>query len=181
MLIAVFMVFGLLSYPKVGIDLDPNVDLPYVTVTVTYPGTDPITMEREVAEKLEEAVNTLGGIRALSTYNLESATMMVIEFELEVNGDQAVQDVRDRVSRIQKDLPDDADPPVIEKIDINATPILYLALAGNVPPAKLTHIADKTVAERLQRISGVGSVDIIGGRERELQIFIDSDKLNGLG
>ena len=84
MLIAAFMVFGLLSYPKVGVDLNPEIDFPYVTVTVVYPGTDPGTMEREVAEKLEESVNTLGGIRALRSYNLESVTQMVIEFELEV-------------------------------------------------------------------------------------------------
>ena len=180
MLIAAFMVFGLLSYPKVGVDLNPDVDFPYVTVSVVYPGTDPVTMEREVAEKLEEAVNTLGGIRTLRSYNLESMTQLVIEFELEVKGDQAVQDVRDRISRIQKDLPEDADPPIVEKFDISAQPIMYLALSGNLPPAKLTRLADKAVAERLQRIRGVGGADVVGGREREIQIYIDPDKLNGL-
>src|SRR5512133_1616967 len=133
MLIAVFMVFGLLSYKKVGVDLNPDVDFPYVTVTVVYPGTDPVTMEREVAEELEEAVNTLGGIRALRSYNLESVTQLVIEFELEVNGDKAVQDVRDRISRIQKNLPPQADPPIVEKFDIGAAPIMYLALSGDLP------------------------------------------------
>jgi HAE1 family hydrophobic/amphiphilic exporter-1 len=181
MLIAAFMVFGLLAYPKVGVDLNPDVDFPYVTVSVVYPGTDPVTMEREVAEKLEEAVNTLGGIRSLRSFNLESVTQVVIEFELEVKGDQAVQDVRDRISRIQKDLPPQADPPIVEKFDISAAPIMYLALSGNLPAARLTHLADKVVAERLQRIRGVGSADVVGGREREIQIFIDPDKLNGLG
>jgi HAE1 family hydrophobic/amphiphilic exporter-1 len=181
MLIAAFMVFGLLAYPKVGVDLNPDVDFPYVTVSVVYPGTDPVTMEREVAEKLEEAVNTLGGIRSLRSYNLESVTQVVIEFELEIKGDQAVQDVRDRISRIQKDLPPQADPPIVEKFDISAAPIMYIALAGNLPPARLTRLADKVVAERLQRIRGVGSADVVGGREREIQIFIDPDKLNGLG
>src|SRR5512138_2272206 len=118
MLIAVFMVFGLLSYRKVGVDLNPDVDFPYVTATVIYPGTDPTTMEREVADKLEEAVNTLGGIRSLRSYNLESTTMLVIEFELEVNGDQATQDVRDRIARIQRDLPPQAEAPIVEKLDI---------------------------------------------------------------
>lgn len=181
MLIAVFMVFGLLSYKKVGVDLNPDVDFPYVTVTVVYPGTDPGTMERDVAEKLEEAVNTLGGIRSLRSYNLESTTMLVVEFELEVNGDQATQDVRDRISRIQRDLPEQADPPIVEKLDIGASPIIYLALSGDIGPRKLTHIADKIVKERLQRVRGIGSVDIVGGRDREIQVFIDPDKLNGLG
>ena len=89
-------------------------------------------------EKLEEAVNTLGGIRTLRSYNLESLTQLVIEFELEVKGDQAVQDVRDRVSRIQRDLPPQADPPIVEKFDIGAAPIMYLALSGNIEPRKLT-------------------------------------------
>lgn len=181
MLIAAFMVFGLLSYPKVGVDLNPDIDFPYVTVSVVYPGTDPVTMEREVAEKLEEAVNTLGGIRSLRSFNLESVTQLVIEFELEVKGDQAVQDVRDRVSRILKDLPEKAEPPIVEKFDIGAAPIMYLALSGDLPVRKLTRIADKVVAERLQRIRGVGSVDVVGGRDREIQIYIDPDKLNGLG
>ncbi|HMA97633.1 MAG TPA: efflux RND transporter permease subunit, partial [Polyangiaceae bacterium] len=181
MLIAVFMVFGLLSYKKVGVDLNPDIDFPYVTVTVVYPGTDPGTMERDVAEKLEEAVNSLGGIRSLRSYNLESTTMMVVEFELEINGDQAVQDVRDRISRIQRDLPPEAEVPIVQKIDIGAQPIIYLALSGDIGPRKLTHIADKTVKERLQRIRGIGNVDIVGGRDREIQVFIDPDKLNGLG
>lgn len=181
MLIAAFMVFGLLSYPKVGVDLNPEIDFPYVTVTVVYPGTDPGTMEREVAEKLEASVNTLGGIRALRSYNLESVTQMVIEFELEIKGDQAVQDVRDRVSRIQKDLPPQADPPIVEKFDIGAMPIMFLALSGDIEARKLTRIADKVVKERLQRIRGVGSVDVIGGRDREIQVYIDPDKLNNLG
>jgi hydrophobic/amphiphilic exporter-1 (mainly G- bacteria), HAE1 family len=181
MLIAVFMVFGLLSYKKVGVDLMPNIDSPFVTVTVVYPGTDPGTMEREVAEKLEEAVNTLGGIRALRSYNLESLTQLVIEFELEINGDQAVQDVRDRVSRILRDLPEQAEPPIVEKIEIGARPVVYLALAGNIEPRKLTRLADKVVKERLQRIRGVGTVEVIGGRDRQIQVYIDPDKLNGLG
>lgn len=181
MLIAAFMVFGLLSYKKVGVDLNPDVDFPYVTATVVYPGTDPVTMEREVAEKLEEAVNTLGGIRALRSYNLESVTQLVLEFDLEVKGDQAVQDVRDRISRILKDLPPQAEQPIIEKLDIGAAPIMYLAISGELPVRQLTRIADKTVKERLQRIRGVGSVEVVGGRDREIQIFIDPDKLNGLG
>jgi len=180
MLIAAFMVFGLVSVKKIGVDLIPNVEFPFVVVTVTYPGTDPETMERDVGDKVEEAVNSLGGIRNLKSYNLESVTMVLIEFELEVKADIAIQDVREKVSRIQKDLPAGADPPIIEKFDPNAAPIMAVALSGDLPIRKLTHVADKVVKERLQRINGVGSVEIIGGREREIQVYIDPDKLNGL-
>jgi hydrophobic/amphiphilic exporter-1 (mainly G- bacteria), HAE1 family len=181
MLIAAFMVFGLVSYKKVGVDLIPNIEFPFVIITVTYPGTDPVTMERDVGDKIEEAVNSLGGIRNLKSYNLESVSMVFIEFELEVKADLAIQDVREKVSRIQKDLPAGADPPLIEKFDPNAAAIMSVALSGDLPIGKLTHIADKVVKERLQRINGVGSVEIIGGRDREIQVFIDPDKLNGLG
>ncbi len=180
MLIAAFMVFGLISYKKVGVNLFPNVEFPFVVVTVTYPGTDPGTMERDVADKIEESVNSLGGIRSLKSFNLESVTQVLIEFELEIKADQAIQDVRDKVSRIQKDLPVGADPPVIEKFDPNSAPIMAVALSGEMPIRKLTHLADKVVKERLQRINGVGSVEIIGGRDREIQVYIDPDKLNGL-
>jgi len=180
MLIAAFMVFGLVSYKKIGVDLIPNVEFPFVVITVTYPGTDPGTMERDVADKVEEAVNSLGGIRSLKSFNLESVTQVLIEFELEVKAEQAVQDVRDKVSRILKDLPAGADPPVIEKFDPNSQPIMAVALAGDLPIRRLTYLADKVVKERLQRINGVGSVEIIGGRDREIQVYIDPEKLNGL-
>lgn len=181
MMIAAIMVFGILAYPKVGVDLRPDVEFPLVTVSVTYPGTDPLTMEREVGEKIEEAVNSLGGIRSLKSYNLESVSMVIIEFELETKAAQVVQDVRDKVARIEDELPPDAEKPVIEKLDLGAQPIIYLALSGDLPPAQLAHLADKTVKERIQRIQGVGSVELIGNQERELQIFVDPDKLNGLG
>jgi HAE1 family hydrophobic/amphiphilic exporter-1 len=180
MLIAAFMVFGLISYKKVGVDLLPNVEFPFVIITVTYPGTDPGTMERDVADKIEESVNSLGGIRNLKSFNLESVTQVFIEFELEIKADQAIQDVRDKVSRILKDLPAGADPPVIEKFDPGSAPIMAVALSGNLPIRRLTYLADKVVKERLQRVNGVGSVEIIGGRDREIQVYIDPDKLNGL-
>jgi HAE1 family hydrophobic/amphiphilic exporter-1 len=91
------MVFGLVSFKKIGVDLIPNVEFPFVVITVTYPGTDPETMERDVGDKIEEAVNSLGGIRSLKAYNLESVTQVLIEFELEVKSDLAVQDVREKV------------------------------------------------------------------------------------
>ena len=127
MLIAVLMVFGLMSYPKVGVDLYPEVEFPVITVTVVYPGVDPSTMEDQVAKPLEDAVNTMSGIRALRSVNLEGVTQVITEFELGVSADQAVQDIRDRISRIQRDLPAGADPAIVEKFDIGATPVMTLA------------------------------------------------------
>ncbi|MGE0321789.1 MAG: efflux RND transporter permease subunit [Polyangiaceae bacterium] len=181
MLITALMVFGLISYNKVGVDLYPEVDFPVITVTVVYPGADPETMERNVADKIEESVNTLGGIRSLKSTNLEGVTIVSAEFELEKNGDQALQDVRDKVSRLSNELPSGAKAPIVEKFDIGAAPIITLAMAADMPVGKLTDLADNTVKARLQRINGVGSVDIVGGREREVQILVDPVKLAGFG
>ena len=181
MLIAALMVFGLVSYPKVGVDLYPEVDFPMITVTIIYPGADPETMENNVAEPLEEAVNTLGGLNSLKTINREGVTLLLAEFDLSVDGDQALQDVRDKVSRIQNQLPAAAEAPIIDKFDIGAEPILTVALSGDLSVRQLTKIADRRVAPAIQRVPGVGGVDIVGGQEREFQVVVDPLKLSGLG
>ncbi len=181
MLIAAFMVFGLISYPKVGVDLYPEVDFPVITTTVVYPGADPVTMERNVAEPIEEAINTMAGIRALKSSNAEGVTTVIAEFELSVKADEAVQDIRDRVSRVSARLPDGAEAPIVDKFDIGAMPIMTLALAGELPRTELSRLADKVVKDRVQQISGVGGVDIVGGQWREIQVLIDAVKLAGLG
>src|SRR5688572_29594328 len=173
MLIGALMVFGLVAYPRIGVDLFPNVDFPIVTVTVVYPGADPASMESKIADPLEETLNTLSGIKVLRSVNLESVTQVIIQFELEVNTDAAVQDVRDRVSSTLRRLPAGIDPPVVQKFDVGAAPIMSVALAGDLPARDLTRLADDVVKERIQRLGGVGSVDLVGGREREIQVLLD--------
>jgi HAE1 family hydrophobic/amphiphilic exporter-1 len=181
MMIAALVVFGAVSYPRVGVDLFPNVEFPVVTVLVVFPGSDPETMESKVADPIEEEVNALGGIRQLRSVNLEGVTQIIAMFELEVDADQAVQDIRDRVARIEGDLPEGIEPPVVQKMDIGAAPVVTLALAGDMPIQDLTRLADKTVKQRIQRVNGVGQVDIVGGREREIQILVDPARLAGVG
>ena len=181
MMIAALVVFGAVSYPRVGVDMFPNVEFPVVTVLVVFPGSDPETMESKVADPIEEEINTLGGIRQLRSVNLEGVTQVVAMFELEVSADQAVQDIRDRVARIERDLPEGIEPPVVQRLDIGAAPVVTLALAGDMPIQDLTRLADKTVKQRIQRINGVGQVDLVGGREREIQVLVDPVKLAGVG
>jgi HAE1 family hydrophobic/amphiphilic exporter-1 len=181
MLIAALVVFGTVSYPRVAIDLFPNVEFPVVTVLVVYPGADPETMESKVADPIEEQINTLGGIRELRSTNLESVSQVVAMFELEVNGDQAVQDIRDRVARIEGELPDGIEPPVVQKFDVGSAPVVTFALAGDLPIRELTRIADKVVKQRIERINGVGGVDLVGGRDREIQVLVNPAKLAGVG
>jgi hydrophobic/amphiphilic exporter-1 (mainly G- bacteria), HAE1 family len=181
MLIASLVVFGLVSYPRIGVDLFPNVEFPFVTVTVTYPGADPASMESKVADPLEDALNTMSGIKVLKSVSLESVAQVLIQFELEVNVDTAVQDVRDRVSGALNKLPTGIDPPVVQKFDVGAAPVMSVALSGNLPVRELTRLAEDVVKVRVQRITGVGAVDLVGGREREIHVLVDPARLAGHG
>jgi HAE1 family hydrophobic/amphiphilic exporter-1 len=181
MLIAALLVFGLVSYPRVGVDLFPNVEFPIVTVSVVYPGADPASMESKVADPIEETLNTMSGIKFLRSVNLESVTQVIMQFELSVDREVAAQEVRDRVSAILGRLPSDIEPPVVQKFDVGAAPILSVALSGKMAPRDLTKLADDVVKERIQRVAGVGSVDLVGGRDREIQVLVDPARLAGLG
>jgi HAE1 family hydrophobic/amphiphilic exporter-1 len=180
MLIIALMVFGGLAYPRIGVDLFPNVEFPVVTVTVVYPGADPETMESKVADPIEESVNTLSGIKVLRSTNLESVTQVVVQFELEVKIEQAMQEIRDKIAALERDLPPGIDPPTIQKFDVGAAPVMAVALSGKLAPRDLTELADKVVKERIQRVAGVGNVDLVGGREREIHIEVDPARLAGL-
>ncbi len=181
MMMVALVVFGLVAYPRIGVDLFPNVEFPVVTVTVIYPGADPASMESKVADPVEEAVNSLAGIDTLRSVNLEGVTQVFIQFDLDVSVEQAVQDVRDRVSSILRQLPTGIDPPVIDKFDVGAAPIMAVALSGKMPVRDLTKMADDVVKDRIQRIPGIGAVELIGGREREIHIQVNPNKLSGLG
>lgn len=176
-MISLLLVFGIVAYPRLGVDLMPNVEFPFVTVTVVYPGADPETIESKVVDKLEEAVNTISGIRELRSTCLENVGFLVIQFELERSADQAVQDVRDKVSGVLRELPKDLDPPIVQRLDINAMPILNVAVFGDMPVQELTRIADEQVKQRLQVVRGVGSVDLIGSQEREVQVLVDPARM----
>ena len=181
MVISALVVFGLVSYRSLGIDLFPKVDFPIVTITAVLPGADPETVETDVTEHIEEAVNTISGVKTLRSTSSEGVSIVVIEFELERDVDQAAQDVRDKVSSIRRILPDDLEEPVIEKLDPDASPILALALAGNKPVKEITTFAKDVVKDRLERVNGVGSIEIVGGREREVRVWLSADRLAAYG
>lgn len=178
MMISALVVVGLFSYPRIGVDLFPDIEFPVVTVTVVYPGADPGSMESEVADPIEETINTMSGINTLRSVNLEGVTQVIVEFELGVDVETAAQDIRDRISAILRELPTGIDPPVIQKFDVGATPIMSIALSANLPVRELTRIADDVVKQRVQQVTGVGSVELIGGREREIHVLVNPAKLS---
>jgi hydrophobic/amphiphilic exporter-1 (mainly G- bacteria), HAE1 family len=181
MLIAAMVVFGLVAWPRIGVDLFPNIDFPIVTVSVIYPGADPVSMESKVADPLEETLNTMSGIKVLRSVSLESVAQIIVQFELETNLDQALTDARDKVAAAAKKLPAEIEPPLVQKFDVGSAPVLSIALSSELPARELTKIAEDLVKERVQRLNGVGSVDIIGGQEREIQVLVDPVKLSGFG
>ena len=181
MLVLAVVVFGLNAYPKMGVDQFPDIDFPVVTVTTVLPGADPESIERDVSDPLEEALNSLGGLETLRSVNVESVSQVVLQFSLEKNVDVAAQDVRDRVQATLSKLPKDADAPIVEKFDVGAAPIVTLALSGAVPPEELTRLADDVMKPALQRQPGVGSVDVVGGRKREIRVVVDPARLRSFG
>ena len=174
-IILVFIIFGGLAFNTLNLNHLPQVDVPYVTVTTVYPGSGPKEIETLITKKIEDAVSTISQIKRIESYNLDGVGITFIEFELSKDVDVANQEVKDKVDRIKNDLPDDADDPIIQKIDIKAKPIMDLVLSGdNVDPRTLYHIADNELRDRFSQINGVADVKITGGREREIRVVMDN-------
>jgi len=181
MLIGFLVVLGLFSYRRLAVDLFPNVDFPIVTVTATLPGAGVEEMESSVTKPIEEAINTIEGIDRLSSETYEGLSRIVVMFLLERNRDAAAQDVRDKVAAIVARLPEGTDPPLVEKFDVDATPILTLAVSGKRDLRETTEIARKMIKEDIETLRGVGSVTLVGGLERAINIVLDTDRLVAYG
>ncbi len=181
MMTVALVVFGITAYRNIGVDLFPDVEFPIVTVTVPYPGADPETVETEVTDKIEEAVNTIAGIKTMRSESLEGLAQIFIEFELEENVDIVSQDVRDKVAGVRGDLPLEIDPPIVEKFDVNSSPILSIALSGTAPIRDLTRYADEVIKPQIEGISGVGNVRLVGDRDREVRVWLRQEALESHG
>lgn len=179
MLIGGLVVCGMISATRLGLDLFPRVEFPVVTVTTVLEGAAPETVEREVTQVLEEAINTIEGISLLRSASSESLSLLFIEFGLEYDVSDKAQEVRDKISAARAELPHDIDPPVVARVDPDSTPILTVMVAGADSIRSLSEYADKRLKPRLERIAGVGSIELVGDRPREVRIWIDPVKLTG--
>ncbi|MGD0655690.1 MAG: efflux RND transporter permease subunit [Thermoguttaceae bacterium] len=177
MLVSAPLVMGAVCYMQLGVDLLPNVELPMVTVTTTLNGASVEEMETSVTKPIEEIVNTVSGIDELRSTTKEGISQVVIAFVVEKNRDVAAQEVRDKISTILAKLPVGTDSPIIDKFDLNAAPVLTIAVSGRRPMQEITEIARKQIKENLEGLSGVGAVILVGGRQRAINVYIDTDKL----
>lgn len=177
MLISAPVVLGLAAYPRLGVDLFPNVDLPVVVVTTTLKGAGVEEMESSVTKIVEETVNTISGIDELRSTTKEGMSQVVVQFDLTKNGDVAAQEVRDKISSALSRFPVGTDAPLIDKFDIDASPVMTVAVSGRRNFREVTEIARKAIKEELETVSGVGAVTLVGGRKRAINVELDIDKL----
>jgi HAE1 family hydrophobic/amphiphilic exporter-1 len=176
-LILSLTVVGVFAFTLLGVDRFPKVDIPTVVITTVQPGAAPEQIETEVTDKIEEAVNTISGIDELRSTSSEGVSLVMISFLLDKDTDVAAQEVRDKVNSALPNLPKTVQQPRIEKFDPDASPVLSIALTANKPVREVTEYADKVLRRQLESVSGVGQVLVLGGRQRQINVWLDADRL----
>ena len=178
----IILLFGLIGYNTLGVREYPSVDNPIISVTCSYAGANADVIENQITEPLEQNINGIPGIRSLSSVSQQGQSRITVEFELSVDLETAANDVRDKVSRAQRYLPRDCDPPTVSKADADATPILMVAIQSDKRSLlELSEIADLTVKEQLQTIPDVSSVQIWGEKRYSMRIWLDPVKMAAYG
>jgi hydrophobic/amphiphilic exporter-1 (mainly G- bacteria), HAE1 family len=195
MLMLALVVLGLFSYQSLKVDQFPNIDFPVVVVTAEYPGASPEIVETEVSKKIEEGVNSIAGISALTSRSYEGQSVVVIEFQLNINGRKAADDVREKVAAIRASLRAEVKEPRVLRFDPSSRSVWSVAVLPSDAPAlanaarpvrpltavELTNWADQTLKKRLENVRGVGSVSLVGGTRREINIYLNPQALESFG
>jgi len=182
MVMLAFVVLGLFSFRRLNIDEMPDVEFPVILVQTVYPGASPEGVEREVTRPIEEAVNPVQHVDRITSYSLEGVSAVIIEFELEADVDVAAADVRAKLEEIRATLPTAIEPPAVLKFDINEQPILSLAVSSQtVPIGDLTTYADEVISPRLEAVTGIANVQILGGLAREIRVLLNPAQMEALG
>ncbi len=177
MLIMTLVVLGIFSLTRLGIDLFPKVEFPFVVVTLIYPGAGPEEMETAVCEPVEEEISSISGLRHVTSTAQEGLVFVAAEFDLGVDVDVAAADVREKIDRIRSRLPRDIQDPVIQKFDFAALPIMDFAVSSPKPLEETYRLADEVVKRGLSRVAGVAGIQITGGREKEIRIHLSRKNL----
>jgi hydrophobic/amphiphilic exporter-1 (mainly G- bacteria), HAE1 family len=177
MLILSLVTVGAFSFFSLGVDLFPKIDFPTITVTVINPGASPQEVETDVTEKIEEAVNTISGIDELRSTSIEGISQVFIQFVLEKDVNVASQEVENRVQTVIPNLPETAEQPTVQKLDTDAAPVLRVVVSAPTNLREVTEVAKTKIKERIESVNGVGQISIVGGRERQINVWVDPDKM----
>lgn len=175
------VVLGLMGLSRLGVNLFPDVQFPVVTVTTVYPGASPSEVETQVTEKLEDAIVSLPGVKAIQSFSRDSVSILVVEFNLDVDVMEAATLARERVAQIRAQLPRDVEEPTVARIDVGAAPIMTYTLSGPGDVQEIRRYAIDELRSQLEQIDGVASIRVLGGRERQLNVLLDLDRIQGVG
>ena len=181
MLSAVLILFGVISYSRIGVDRLPAVDFPMLSVVTALPGANPDVVDASVTNVIESSVNSVSGIESIQSSSLPGTSVVRIQFELEKDVDIAFNEVQAKVNEVLRQLPDDAESPVVSKVEVGGAPILWLVLQGDRTLQQLNQYARNVIKKRLETVSGVGEVIIGGQRERTIRIQLDTERMVALG
>ncbi len=188
MVMLAFVVLGLFSLQRLQVDQFPNIDFPVVVVTTDYPGASPAIVESEVTKKIEEAVNSIAGINALTSRSYEGMSLVIIEFQLHINGRKAADDVREKIGQVRPLLRDEVKEPRVLRFDPSSRAIWSLAVLPDERPGQkplsateLTNWTDQVLKKRLENVRGVGAVNLVGGSKREIHLYLQPQALEALG
>ena len=176
-IVIIILVVGYISLKKLKVDMFPNIEIPVVVTTVLYPGTSSVEIENLITKPLEDELATINGLKRLSSTSQEGACIIATEFFLETDTKDAYQQVKDKVAAARYKLPSDIQEPVFRRFDPSNSPIMRLALNGDLPATELYDVAKEEIKSKLEQIENVGSVQILGGTRREIQVEIDREKL----
>ena len=180
MIMLMVIVFGFVSLYKLPVDLMPDMTFPMISVSATYENASPTEVETLITRPIEQAIAAVSGVEEIESSSSEGRSNVRISFAWGTNLDAATNDVRDRIDRIIKRLPDDIDRPQIRKFDSNAMPIMVLGASGDLDPVKMLDLIDDQVKYRIEKIDGVASIDVLGGKQREIQVNLDINKIKAL-
>jgi HAE1 family hydrophobic/amphiphilic exporter-1 len=182
MMMVALVVLGIVSYDRLAIDEYPDITYPIVIAQTTYPGASPEVMMRDVSKPIEEALNTVQGIKEITSTSLEGISIVRLQFNLGVDVAAAQQDVQAKVARIRRTLPENIDDPIIQHFDPNDSPIMSIALQSTERPIReITDLANEVVQTRIEAVPGVGGVNIVGGNARQIRVQVDPDAMRAYG
>lgn len=181
MIVLFFVVLGLYSYWRIGVELYPNINTPYVVVSVRYNGADAESVEQQITKPVEDALSSVSGVKHITSRSQTGRSQVTLELNFDADSDAAAVDASQKVNAIRRQLPDDADDPVVEKRDMDAAPIMDLAVMSNRPLGEMYSLAENTFTNEFTKAAGVSDIEIHGGRDQEIAVKVDRDKLSYYG